>query len=84
VIKTVNLNAEIPPNRELHITLPGDILLGPAEIVLVVSSRTPEGGSTLGDLASSEFLGMWAERTDIRDSAEFARELRSEAWKHSG
>jgi hypothetical protein len=81
MVKTVNLNAEIPPSREIRITLPGDVPVGPAEIVLVVSSPTPVGGSTFGDLAISEFFGMWADRADIRDSAEFARQLRADAWK---
>jgi hypothetical protein len=81
MVKTVNLNAEIPPNREIHITLPGDVPVGPAEIVLVVSSHTRAGGSPCGDLANSEFFGMWADRADIGDSAEFARDLRADAWK---
>ena len=83
MVKTVNMTAEIPPSREIHITLPGDIPVGPAEIVLVVSSRTPARNSTFGDLASSEFFGMWADRGDIGDSAEFARQLRADAWQRS-
>jgi len=83
MVKTINMNAEIPASRELHLTLPGDIPVGPAEIVLVVSSRAPTETSTLGDLAKSEFCGMWADRSDIRDSAEFARQLRTEGWKRS-
>ena len=84
MIKTLNLNADIPPSRELHVTLPIDVPVGPAEVVLVVSSQVSTGGSTLGELASSEFCGMWADRTDIGDSAEFARQLREEAWKRAG
>ncbi|SPF38497.1 conserved hypothetical protein [Candidatus Sulfopaludibacter sp. SbA4] len=83
MVKTINLNAEIPANRELHLTLPDDVPVGPAEIVLVVSSRTTTGTPTLGELADSEFCGMWANRSDIRDSAEFARQLRTEGWKRS-
>ena len=30
MVKTINLNAEIPPNREIHITLPPDVPVGPA------------------------------------------------------
>ena len=33
MVKTVNLNAEIPPCREIHITLPGDVRVGPAEML---------------------------------------------------
>jgi len=83
MVKTVNLNADIPPNRELRITLPADVPTGPAEIVVVVSSPTPSSGSTLGDLADSEFFGIWRDRRDIEDSLQFARTLRSDGWKRS-
>lgn len=79
--KTLNLNAEIPPNRELRITLPSDVPPGPAEIVLIVSPSIPTGGSTLGALAGSDFLGLWKDRQDLTES--FAQSLRSEGWKRS-
>ena len=81
MVKTLNLRAEIPPNRELHITLPNDVPTGPAEIVLVVSSSEVASDSTLGALAGSDFLGLWKDRSDITDS--FAHTLRSEGWKRS-
>ena len=83
MVRSVNLNAEIPASRELHITLPADFPIGPAEMVLVVSSSAPAGSATLGDFLKSEFFGMWADRTDIGDSAQFARRLRTEGWKRS-
>ncbi len=33
-------------------------------------------GMTARQLAASEIVGLWADRTDIGDSAEFARKLR--------
>lgn len=33
---------------------------------------------TLGDLLNSGLVGMWADRTDITDSVEFARKLREQ------
>jgi predicted nucleic acid-binding protein len=57
--------------------------VGPAEIVLVVSSPVPAKNRTLGDFATSEFFGMWRDRTDIIDSVQFARQLRSDGWKRS-
>jgi hypothetical protein len=83
VVRTVNLNADIPPNRELRITLPSDVPVGPAEIVLVVSSPDRVSGRTLGDFKNSEFFGMWRDRSDITDSVQFARGLRSEGWRRS-
>jgi hypothetical protein len=80
--RTINVTADIPANRELRITLPPEVPLGPAEIVLMVSSAsTSAPSSTLGELANSEFFGMWRDREDIGDGTEFARELRSRAWK---
>jgi hypothetical protein len=35
---------------------------------------------TLGELADSQFFGLWRDRTDITDNIEFARQLRSNAW----
>ena len=80
MIRTVSLTTEVPANREVRITLPADVPTGPAEIVVVVASRAGSPARTLGDLLRSEFFGMWRDRTDIDDSAEFARRLRAEAW----
>ena len=77
--KTVNVNANIPASRQLHITLPLDVPVGPAEIVLLVSSQSATPAPTLGDLAVSEFFGMWSARADITDGVEFAHELRDQS-----
>jgi len=83
VVRTLSLNADIPPDRELRITLPADVPIGPAEIVLFVSSSDRPNAPTLGDLRASDFFGMWRDRSDIIDSVQFARQLRSEGWKRS-
>jgi len=82
MVRTINLTTDIPLNRELRIMLPPDVPPGPAELVLVVASRERRT-RTLGDLAHSEFFGMWRDRADIRDSAEYARQLRAEAWRRA-
>jgi hypothetical protein len=81
MIKTINLTTDVPPNHEVRLTLPSDVPTGPAEIVVTITSRTDDAAHTLGELLHSEFFGMWRDRTDITDSAEFARRLRIEAWK---
>ncbi len=79
MVKTLTFNADVPPNRELRITLPSDVPVGSAAIVVTVSSS--EGAAaTFGDLLDSEFFGMWRDRTEIADSMEYARKLRSESW----
>jgi hypothetical protein len=62
---TLNLHADIPANRELRIALPPDVPEGPAEITVVVSPASSPSAATLGDLAQSEFFGLWRNRTDI-------------------
>ena len=85
MVRTVNLDAEIPANRELRIVLPPEFPEGPAHIVLqVFSPSEPAARSTLGGLARSEFFGVWRDRGDITDSSAFAADLRSRAWKRSG
>jgi hypothetical protein len=79
MVKTVTLNADIPASRELRITLPADIPIGSAAIVITVLPRLTPNSPTFDDLLNSEFLGMWRERADIVDSQEFARKLRSES-----
>jgi hypothetical protein len=51
-----------------------------AQVIVVVVTEGQQAGEqkalTLGDLLESPLIGMWADREDIVDSAEFARELR--------
>src|SRR5439155_22986694 len=75
----INLKTEILQSRELRITLPDDVPTGPAEVVVVISPARIS--STLGDLADSEFMGIWRDRTDIDDK--FAGSFRSKGWKRT-
>jgi hypothetical protein len=51
-----------------------------AQVILVVVKGAQQAGEgaplTLGDLLETPLVGMWADREDIVDSAEFARQLR--------
>lgn len=83
MIKTISLTADVTPDRQVQIVLPDDVPTGPADIVVVIASRAAVPTPTLGDLLNSEFFGMWRDRDDITDSAEFARQLRIAAWSHN-
>ena len=83
MMKTVTLATDIAPDREIRITLPSDIPLGPADVVLVVAPRAAVAEHTLGDLLKSEFFGMWKDRDDIDDSSAFAPRLRETAWQRT-
>ena len=80
MVKMVTLNTDIPVSRELRITLPADVPVGSAAIVITVTPSASPASATFGDLLNSEFLGMWRDRADIEDSVEFARKLRREGW----
>lgn len=79
--RTVSVSADIPTSREVRIVVPDDFPSGPAEITVVHASGDVNSTSTLGELAASEFFGMWRDREDIPDSTAFARELRESGWK---
>ncbi|NLF98065.1 MAG: hypothetical protein GX569_15135 [Candidatus Riflebacteria bacterium] len=36
---------------------------------------------TVEELLNSGLVGIWKDRTDIKDNVEFARELREKAWE---
>jgi Lar family restriction alleviation protein len=40
-----------------------------------------EGARLLAELRDSGFVGAWADREDIGDSSEFARQLRTTTWQ---
>lgn len=83
MVKTITLATDVLPDREVRFTLPPDVPLGPVDIVVVVAPRMNAEAQTLGDLLHSDFFGMWQDRTDITDSAAFARELRETAWQRT-
>jgi hypothetical protein len=53
------------------------------QVIVVVVKEGQQAGEhkalTLGDLLESPLVGMWADREDIEDGAEFARQLRERA-----
>lgn len=79
-MKTVAIKTTIPEDHRLVIHVPPDMPPGPAEVVVTaMSSVEAERPWTLADLLVSGLVGMWKDRADITDSAEFARMLRQEA-----
>ncbi len=81
---TIQLTAETNARRELVIRVPQEVSANTTRIVLEVSPPAQPQHPTLSDLLSSEFFGMWRDRDDITDSADYARELRKRAWSRQG
>lgn len=80
-MRTVTVQADVWPDGELRVVLPGDVTPGPHTFHIVINDAAgarpaAPAKHTLGDLLDSEFFGMWAGRTDIDDSAEYAQDLR--------
>lgn len=79
-MKTVAIKTTIPEDHRLIIEVPPEMPVGPAEVVVTaITSEEAERPWTLGDLLASGLVGIWEDRTDIRDSVEFARSLRRAA-----
>lgn len=51
------------------------------EVTLLKEQPRAKRGMTAAELLASPLVGMWADRTDIRDSSEFAHELREKAQR---
>lgn len=77
---TITIRTSIPESRTIEVALPSNTPTGDAEIVITVVPDAPRRRCTGRDMLNSEVFGMWADRTDIVDSAEYARELRTRAW----
>jgi hypothetical protein len=63
----------------------GDVLAFIASL-RPVNETAPEAGKpplTASDFLATGLVGLWAERTDISDSREFARRLREQAQTRS-
>lgn len=81
-MRIVTLTTTVTPDHTLTIRVPQDVPTGQAEVVVVFDVE-PRSRRTLGDLRSSEFFGMWRDRTDLPDSPVLARALRRQAWERS-
>lgn len=83
MIRTISVKAQVSARHEMCIPVPKDVPVGPVDVTLTLATEGEQSVHTLGELADSELFGAWKDRTDIKDSVEFARRLREEAWKRS-
>lgn len=83
---TIIIRTDIGPDRRLHIRVPEDVPVGPAEIILTITperNRRAEPRGTAADLARSPLFGIWSDRDDIEDSLVYARQLRAQAERRN-
>jgi hypothetical protein len=70
------LKGVVIPDHQLELDLPPDLPPGPVEVEI---RQQRIEGVTLGQLLESGLVGLWKDRSDIDDSAGFARRLRRRA-----
>ncbi|MCX7049342.1 MAG: hypothetical protein NTX50_28145 [Candidatus Sumerlaeota bacterium] len=79
----------VPPSGVLEIRAPQITPGDQAEVIVLLDKTESESAPHekmmhLGDLIDSGICGMWADRTDITDSLEFAQQLRRKAERRGG
>lgn len=85
-MEAIHLHAVVEKDGEIVVTgLPykkGEAV----KVILFPRSRTKprKRSMTAGELRHSKIVGLWKDRTDIQDSAVFARELRWKAEHRQG
>jgi hypothetical protein len=75
------LRTRVGSDGNVHVDLPVGAEEAGREVQVTVEPLTVSSKRTLmaSDLLHSDLLGIWAKRTDIADSREFARRLREQA-----
>ncbi len=76
------VNVRVGSDGRLHLDLPVGMEEAGREVQVTVEPAPPAGKQrtmSASDLLHSGLVGMWADRTDIGDSREFARRLREQA-----
>ena len=82
------VNTKVSSDGILHLNVPVGRSEADKEVRVTVDSLAPASQAarttmTAADLLQSGLVGIWADRTDIGDSREFARHLREQAQTRS-
>ena len=82
-MQAIRIKQTIEKSGELHLTNLSVIKGQQVELLLFVPGKNPEGKKrlTARQLLNSGLIGLWKDRTDITDSATFARQLREQAQR---
>ena len=78
---SVIVKGNITENGQLELDTLLNMESGPVEVEI---RPVAIEGITLGEILDLGLVGIWADRDDIGDSVEFARELRREASRRGG
>lgn len=78
-MKSATIRTVVPPDRRLVVEVPEEVPSGPVEVTVRALEGQTAAATTAGDLLASGLFGIWKDRTDIRDTGDFARQLRRRA-----
>ncbi|MBN1287287.1 MAG: hypothetical protein JXB47_17945 [Anaerolineae bacterium] len=75
------LKATITSDRRLVLTdeLPPDVPVGDVSILILHPVIVDAAPATIGEILESPMIGLWKDRDDIGDSAEYVSRVRREA-----
>ncbi|MGH9853938.1 MAG: hypothetical protein ACREBD_29185 [Blastocatellia bacterium] len=84
----VRKKTTVQPGGVIEIRSPDLTPGASAEVIVLVDApetpAEPQSTMTAADLLQSGLVGLWEDRDDIADSAEFARRLRRQAERREG
>ena len=83
VQQSVTTSGLIADDHSLTVTIPTNFPPGRVKVTLTLEADADEY-MPLGKLTELGVFGAWAHRSDLGDSVEFARGLRSEGWRRTG
>ena len=86
-MQAIRLQQIVQKNGELLITNLPVVQGQQVEVLLLFTPSSPKPKRprlTARQLLNSELIGLWKDRTDITDSAVYARQLREQAQKRPG
>jgi len=70
------LTGQITPDRRLLINIPKGVTPGSVEVILLQPQQAKTTKRRTRRKVAHPAFGLWAKRTDISDSADFAAQLR--------
>lgn len=62
--RMISMQVDVPPDRRLFISVPQDVPVGPAQVIIIRLDQAPPAG-TAAEMVSSPLFGLWAGRDDI-------------------
>src|SRR5437870_2332143 len=80
-MKSLTTDSEVMLDHTVTVRMPSDFPTGPVRVTVTAQpAGEPPKMRTFGDLLSSEFFGMYADRDDLPKTNEEFREWRRKLW----